>query len=309
MHKTTKTMQFIKNFTDLKAFISASSEKKVRVVAVCPHDDHTREAIEAAINEGLAEFTLVGTPDKMGALPSLAAHMIEEADTDRAAYLAVEEVRQGRADVMMKGLINTDNLLRAVLNKEHGLLPAGKVLTHITAAQIPGHHKLLFFSDAAVIPFPKPEQRTAQVGYLAQVCRALGIEQPRIALVHCTEKVSPKFPVTLDYEMLKEQCEQGLFGNAIVDGPMDAKTAVDIHSAQVKGIQSPIGGDADALLMPDIEAGNVFYKSLTCFAKAQIAGMLMGAACPVVLPSRGDSTESKLCSLALACATSIALKQ
>ncbi|MGN0223462.1 MAG: phosphate acyltransferase [Muribaculaceae bacterium] len=303
-------MQFIKDFTGLKAFVKASAIiNKVRVVAVCPHDDHTREAIEAAINEGLAEFTLVGSPDKMGTLPSLAAHLIEEADTDRAAYLAVEEVRQGRADVMMKGLINTDNLLRAVLNKEHGLLPAGKVLTHITAAEVPGRHKLLFFSDAAVIPFPKPEQRTAQVGYLAQVCRAFGIEQPRIALIHCTEKISPKFPVTLDYQMLKQQCAEGLFGCAIVDGPMDAKTAVDIHSAQVKGIDSPIGGDADALLMPDIESGNVFYKALTCFAHASIAGMLMGANCPVVLPSRGDSTESKLCSLAMACATAIALKQ
>lgn len=212
-------------------------------------------------------------------------------------------VRAGEADVLMKGLLNTDNLLRAVLDKENGLLPRGRVLSHITASQIPGHDRLLFFSDAAVIPFPTPEQRAAQVGYMAEVVRAFGIECPRIALIHCSEKSSPKFPVTADYAALKEQAAAEAFGCATIDGPMDVKTACDPHSGAVKGIVSPINGQADAMLMPDIESGNVFYKTLTCFAGATNAGMLVGTSAPVVLPSRSDSTRSKLYSLAMACLT------
>lgn len=299
-------MQFIRNFESLFGYLSDESRARVRVAVVCPHDDHTLEAVENALNEGFADFVLVGKAAVINNLSLLADHadrveLVEVEDPDEAARVAVGLVREGRADVLMKGLINTDNLLRAVLNKECGLLPKGNVLTHVTAAQIPGRDKLLFFSDAAVIPFPTLDQRVATVGYIADLCRSFGIETPRIALIHCSEKLSPKFPVTADYAELKERAADGAFGNAIVDGPMDVKTAVDAHSGAIKGIKSPIDGQADALIFPDIEAGNVFYKTITCFAGSLNAGMLMGTSAPVVVSSRSDTTRSKLCSLAMAC--------
>ncbi len=299
-------MQYIRDFESLFGYLSDESRPRVRVAVVCPHDDHTLEAVKGALDKGFADFVLVGKPEVINNLSLLADHadrveLVEIEDTDEAARTAVKLVREGRADVLMKGLINTDNLLRAVLNKENGLLPKGNVLTHVTAAQIPGRDKLLFFSDAAVIPFPTLDQRVAIVDDVARLCRNFGIETPRIALIHCTEKISPKFPVTEDYVEIKRRAAEGAFGQVIVDGPMDVKTAVDIHSGEVKGIVSPINGQADAVILPDIEAGNVFYKTLTCFAGSLNAGMLMGTSAPVMVSSRSDSTRSKLCSLAMAC--------
>jgi len=299
-------MQYIRDFESLFGYLSDKSRTRVRVAVVCPHDDHTLEAVKGALDEGFADFVLVGKAEVINNLPLLSTYAgrvetVNVDDPDEAARTAVGLVREGRADVLMKGLINTDNLLRAVLNKEAGLLPKGNVLTHVTAAQIPGRDKLLFFSDAAVIPFPTLDQRVAIVGDIADLCRRFGIETPRIALIHCTEKISPKFPITGDYVEIKQRAANGDFGSAIIDGPMDIKTAVDIHSGQVKGIVSPINGQADAVILPDIEAGNVFYKTLTCFACSLNAGMLMGTSAPVVVASRSDSTRSKLCSLAMAC--------
>lgn len=299
-------MQSIPNFESLLGHLADAPRRRVAVA--CPHDSHTVEAIEAALEKGFADFIFFGKADIIKALPLMdnyadRVELVGIDDTDEAARAAVEAVRTGRADVLMKGMLNTDNLLRAVLNKEHGILPAGNVLTHITAAQIPGRDRLLFFTDAAVIPFPTLPQRLAMVEAIAEVCRAFGIDEPRVALIHCTEKVSPKFPVSVDYTEIKEMAAQGRFGNIIVDGPMDVKVACDPHAGEVKGIVSPIEGRADALIMPDIESGNVFYKTFNCFAGALTAGMLAGTSAPVVLPSRGDSTRSKLCSLAMACLT------
>lgn len=295
-------MQEITSFQNLTRHLLAQPGPRRRVAVAFPHDDHTVSAVEAALQEGFADFILVGRADALRGLPFAGrVDIVDCPDADSAARAAVRLVRDGSADVLMKGLLNTDNLLRAVLDKEHGLLPPGGVLSHITASEIPGRGRLLFFSDAAVIPFPTPEQRTAMVAEMASTLRAFGIARPRIALVHCTEKSSPKFPVTADYAMLRGQCAAGLFGEAVVDGPMDVKSACDAEAAAIKGIDSPIEGRADALLMPDIEAGNVFYKTLTTFAGALNAGMLMGTGAPVVLPSRSDSTRSKLASLAMAC--------
>lgn len=299
-------MQSIRNFESLLGHLADAPRRRVAVA--CPHDSHTVEAIEAALAEGFADFIFFGKGDIIKALPLMDTYadrveLVEIDDTDEAARAAVEAVRLGQADVLMKGMLNTDNLLRAVLNKEHGILPQGNVLTHITATEIPGHDKLLFFTDAAVIPFPTLAQRIAMVKGIAGVCHAFGIATPKVALIHCTEKTSPKFPITIDYTELKRMAAEGEFGNAIVDGPMDVKVACDPHAGAVKGIESPIGGEADALIMPDIESGNVFYKTITCFAHSLNAGMLVGTSAPVVLPSRGDSTRSKLCSLAMACLT------
>ncbi len=279
-------MDPIRNFEQLTSHLQTVSERK-RVAVVCGTDDHTQYAINRAHKEGFAEFIMVG----------------EGLSTDDASREGVRLVRQGEADVLMKGIVNTDNLLRAILDKEQGLLPRGRVLTHLSVMKIPSYDKLLFFSDAAVIPSPTLEQKMAMIRYAIRSCECFGIEKPRIALIHCTEKVNPKFPHSVDYAKIVEMTREGEFGDAIIDGPMDVKTACESESGNIKGIHSPIGGEADVLIFPNIEAGNVFYKAVTCFAHADMAGVLQGTTCPVVLPSRSDSGLSKYYSLATACLT------
>lgn len=285
-----------------------SMAKCVTVAVACPADAHTEEVIERSISEEFAKFILVAVEQNAAVAERLHAKypdrtaIILATDVDDASRKAVAEVRQGRAQVLMKGTVNTDNLLRAVLNKECGLLEKGHVLTHIAVAEIPGLQRLLFFTDAAVIPYPTTEQFHAQLGYIADTYRSVtGNDCPRVALTHCTEKVSEKFPLTLSYEKLKKEAREGAFGSIEVDGPMDVKTACDAESGAIKGIASPVVGNADILIFPDIEAGNTFYKAITLFAKATVAGMLAGTTAPVVVTSRADTVESKFYSLATAC--------
>lgn len=280
-----------------------------RVAVVCPNDPHTEYAVLKALKAGIATFILV--PDEKHTACSEAIHRQYPQETeicvagtpDEAAAQAVQIVKKGEADILMKGLINTDNLLRAVLHKETGILPKGEVLTHITVTHIPTYPKLLVFSDAAVIPQPTLAQFKAIIRYAVHTSQSCGVEEPRIALLHCSEKINPKFQVTLDYVELKECALRGEFGRVQMDGPMDVKTACDIQSGNIKGMTSPVVGNADILIFPDIEAGNTFYKTITLFAGADMAGILRGPICPVVVTSRSDSGLSKYYSLALACLT------
>ncbi len=275
-------MKTIHNFEELRERLRQG--EPCRVAAIEATDSHSSEAVETAVREGWAKVTNLTT-----------------GDPQRSADEAVQMVRNGEADVIMKGIINTDVLLRAVLNKEHGLLPKGNVLTHLSAIYLPMLGRIILMGDPAVIPYPTLEQREAMIRYTVKLAAAYGIEKPRIALIHCTEKVSEKFPLTLDYVQLIEKSKRGEFGKAIVDGPTDLKCAICKESADIKGIVSPLEGRADMLMMPDIEAGNVFYKTLTAFTDAQLAVGLMGATCPISLTSRSDSMETKLNSLAMAC--------
>ena len=299
-------MQSITNFDGLVALLR-SMPKRRRVAVVCPGDSHTEYVIKRALDEQVADFVLVnGGECRWDVAEVCRRHPgrveVRTAGTpDEAAREAVAIVRSGMADVLMKGCINTDNMLHAVLDKECGLLEQGRVMSHVTVVQAPGYGKLLFATDVAVIPRPTTEQFDAMVRYAVSVCRAFGVGAPRVALVHCTEKVSEKFPHTLSYEELKRRARNGDYGNAMVDGPMDVKTACDAGSGQIKGICSPVAGSADVLVFPNIESGNVFYKTVSFFGKAAMAGMLCGTTAPVVLASRADSGESKYNSLALAC--------
>lgn len=299
-------MQYTQDFSQLINQVKSIGRRK-KVALVCPNDSHTEYVINRALEEEIADFTLVLGGTRTDFIDQLISkypghiEIIETENPDAAAATAVKIVRDGKAEVLMKGTINTDNLLRAVLNKEYGLLEKGRVMTHVTVAHIPAYDKLLVFSDAAVIPHPTEEQFDAILGYVVEVCRRLGTSCPHIALMHCTEKVSEKFPHTLSYEMLKEKARGGQYGEVEVDGPMDVKTACDKDSGDIKGISSPVVGNADALIFPNIESGNVFYKTITLFANAQTAGMLYGTIAPIVVASRADSGESKFYSLALAC--------
>ena len=297
-------MKTINTFDELVAHLGSRTDKR-RVAVVCPNDESTQYAVCRAIDEGFVNAILVGCTEEAKAVfakyDATRVEYVEAADADDAARKAVALVREGKADVLQKGLLNTDNLLHAVLNKETGILPKGRVLTHLTCAQIPGQDKFLFFTDPAVIPHPTAEQRVEQLKYVVETCHAMGIEEPRIGLINCTEKVNEKyFPHTVEYRELIARVEKGEFGRCIVDGPLDLKTCLSAEALHKKGINSPLEGKADAVIFPDLQAGNVFYKTITLFCGASCAGILRGPMCPVVLPSRGDSKASKFYSLALA---------
>ena len=276
-------MQPIRTLNDMIVFLRERGDRK-RVAVVSASDASTRYAVEKGKEMGFIEPVFIDGNDK-----------------DECARRAVAMCRNGEANILMKGLINTDVLLRAILDKEKGIIRPGHVLTHVAMAEIPKYDKLLFFTDAAVIPVPTPTQRRQQIHYMNYVCHALGIEEPRISLIHCAEKVSAKaFPYTADYMDIIAEAQTGKFGRCIIDGPLDLKTSLDAVSLHEKGIRSVIDGQADALIFPDIVAGNVFYKTLTLFAYAKTAGVLQGTQCPCVVSSRADSPESKFYSLALA---------
>ena len=293
-------MKAIENFEELIAYLGGGMEPK-RVAVVCPYDESPQQAVQRAMDEGFVKPILVGDPKLMGGalkdVPRLKA-----TDDDDAAAKAVELVRQGMADVLMKGLLNTDNLLRAVLNKQTGILQQGKVLTHLTCAQLPDYDKLLFMTDVAVIPQPTKEQREQQLRYVLRLCRSMGIKQPGVALINCSEKVNERhFPHTVEYLELVKDAKEGKYGECIVDGPLDLKTSLSSRALKKKGLSSPLRGHADALIFPDIQAGNVFYKTITLFCRATTAAILAGPDVPVVLTSRADDVDSKFYSLALAC--------
>lgn len=294
----------MKNFSQL---VEEIRKVRKRIALICPNDEHSYYIVERCLKEELTDFLLIVERSHRAhgeALRSLSpAHvqLFEVDSLEEAARKGVMLVHEGQADVLMKGLINTDILLRAVLNKEYGLLVEGGILSHVAVAEIPSYPKLLFFSDAAVIPRPNLKQFDAMLRYDIDACHRCGIATPRVALIHFTEKEHAKFPHTLDYVALKQRASEGVYGDAIVDGPMDVKSACDISSCHDKHIHSPIEGQADVLIFPNIESSNVFYKTLTLFAGSRIAAVLRGTAVPVVVTSRADSGLSKYHSLALAC--------
>ena len=298
-------MTNINNFEDLILHLSQRGTRK-RVAVVWAEDESTQKAVTKALEKGFVDVTFVGCVEQLQQLDELKPYQdhisyVDVNDRDEAAKTAVALAREGKVDVLMKGLINTDNMLHAVLNKETGILPRGNVLTHVTTIHIPGFDRLLFFTDAAVIPYPTHEQRIQQVRYLVELCHNFGIEEPRVSLINCSEKVNEKFfPFTVGYKEIIDMGKNGDFGPCIIDGPLDVKTSCDLHSLQTKGINSPLEGKADVLVFPDIQAGNAFYKALTLFAKAETAGILCGPLAPVVIPSRSDSPACKFYSLAVA---------
>ena len=281
--------------------------KMKKVALACPHDAHTQEVIVKALECGLARFSLFAHADLQPSFTNAVAAYQERvtvvscADAEDAARKAVAEVKAHRADILMKGSLNTDVLLRAALDKQTGILESGRVMSHIAVSHIPGREKPLVFSDAAVIPRPTLGQFDAIVSYCVEACRKIGVSRPKVALINFSEKVNPKFEHTLSYQEIIRRAENGRYGDVVIGGPMDVKTACDAESGMIKGIVSPVVGNADILIFPNIESGNTFYKTISLFADAITAGWLVGTEVPVVVSSRADSVESKFSSLTLAC--------
>jgi len=278
-----------------------------RLVAAYANDAHTIEAVYHAVEAGIVEATLVG--DEATIKEVCKSHnfdvskfrIVQEADEMKAGAVAVALINKGEGDILMKGLLSTDKYMRAILNKENGLMPSAKsILSHVTVIENPLYHKLIICSDVAIIPAPDLNQKIAQTNYLIQTAKALQIEKPKIAIIAATEQMLPGMQACVDAAMIAKMAERGQIKGAYVDGPLSLDTALDKESADIKKLTSPVAGDADCLLFPNIETGNVFYKSNTKLANSELGAMVMGAKVPCILTSRGDSAKSKMYSIALA---------
>ncbi len=299
-------MNVISSFTELTSHLKSINCRK-RVAVANATDTHTLDAVLMAVDAGIVEAFLIGdvaaieSPRLFEHDLSPFIHIIDKPDVLEATLEAVRMVKSGEADILMKGLVNTDVLLRAILDKEKGLLPAGKVLSFSAALEIPGYHKLLFFADPVVIPSPNIIQRTVMIKYAIETASKFGISKPKIALLHATEVANPKIQYMQDYLDIKEEWRNGEFGDVILDGPLDVFLALDAERGKLKNVSTPVLGDADILIFPNFESANIFYKGLSLFAGAEMGGLLQGTDKPVVLTSRSESVQSKFYSIAMAC--------
>ena len=278
-----------------------------RMVAAWGVDGHTVAAAGKAVALGLADVTLVGDE-------AMIAKACEQEGVDKSCFTvlhnpeemssvaqAVGMVRNGEGDFLMKGLCSTDKFLRAILNKETGLLPPKGTLTHCTTLEIPGYHKLLFVGDVAVIPAPDIKQKQINMECLVRTAKAVGVELPKVAIIAATEQVLTSQPASVEAAMLSKMVERGQIKGCVADGPLALDVAIDMESVKIKGLVSPVAGDADCLLFPNIESGNVFYKANSKLVPGvKQAGILVGAKVPCVLSSRADSIDTKLNSIAIA---------
>ena len=282
------------------------SKPRKRLVAAYANDAHTIEAVAAAVQAGIVEATLVGDRDTIlkvcqeQKVDASQFEIVQESVDTKAVATAISLINEGRGDILMKGLVTTDRYMRGILNKEKGLLPPKAVLSHVTVMQIPTYHKLLVVGDVAIIPAPDFNQKVARTNYLITIAKTLGIETPKVALLAATEQVSTGMPACVEAAVLSKMGDRGQIQGALLEGPLALDVAVNAEAAKIKKLTSQVAGDADCLLFPNIESGNVFFKTCTKFAKAELGAMVMGAKVPCILTSRGDSVKSKMYSIALA---------
>ena len=296
----------MKNFNDIFSVLK-SRESKKRMVAAWGVDDHTITAANFAVEQGLVDAILVGDKDMI-------ASVCEKEGIDQSKFTivhnpselgsisqAVSMINEGEGDFLMKGLCSTDKFLRAILNKETGLLPPKGVLTHCGVIEMPCYHKLLFVGDVAVIPAPDLKQKQIILDCLVKTAKSVGVATPKVAVIAATEQVLTSQPASVEAALLAKMADRGQIQGCVVDGPLALDVAIDKESAEIKGLVSPVAGDADCLLFPNIESGNVFYKANSkLVAGTRQAGILVGAKVPCVLSSRADSTDTKLNSIAVA---------
>lgn len=292
------------SFRDL---LEAAKKQPIkRMVVVNGVDVNTLEALDESVQMGFIKPILTGSQERIeGKLKSLnidaRKYEIINAESSKAATeIAVKFVHDGEADLIMKGMVSTDKFMRVLLKKEYGLLPSRATLSHIAVMDNPNYHKLLIFSDAGVIPYPDLKQKILMTEYLIKAAQGLGIEMPKVAVIAPTEQIIISIQSCMDGATIAKMSEHGQIEGGIVDGPMALDVAINKVAAEIKGFTSPVAGDADCLLFPNIDAANVFYKTNSKLCKAEMAGIIAGAKVPAVVSSRGDSEKTKLNSIALA---------
>lgn len=279
---------------------------KKRLVAAYANDDHTICAVSNAVDHGLIDATLVGDEAviaKICASENIDMKkfkIVHEPEDVKAAAKACDIINSGEGDILMKGLLPTDKYMRAILNKERGLCPPNVTLAHIAVMENPNYHKLLIASDCAIIPAPDLKQKQTILKYITTTAKALGIATPKVAFIAATEQMSAGMQACVDAAIIAKMVDRGQIKGCIADGPLSLDLAIDAEAVAIKGLNSPVAGDADCLLFPNIESANVFYKCCTKFDHSEIGAMVMGAKVPCVLSSRGDTSKTKLYSIALA---------
>lgn len=293
----------MKSFQEVLEKVKNNEMKKIAVAAA--QDEPVLEAIRDAKACGLADAVLVGDKEKIVAIADkihfdlTGIEIINEPDGTKAALKAVELVSSGKADMLMKGLLETSTILRAVLNKEVGLR-TGKLMSHVAVFEVPGYDRLLFVTDAAFNMYPDLKAKIDILNNAVSVAKAVGIETPKVAPICAVEVVNPDMPATVDAAILTQMNNRGQIKGCIVDGPLATDNALSEEAAKHKKISGPVAGKADILLLPNIEAGNVMYKTLSYTTNSKNGGILVGTSAPVVLTSRADSPETKMHSIALA---------
>jgi phosphate butyryltransferase len=292
----------IRNFTQLLEAALERAPKRVAIVG--GGQRQTLHAARLARGLGLAHCILIDSPAR---LESIAAEqgidlagmeLIEEDDMVQAAYKAVEMVHAEEVDLVMNGRALPVELMKAALDREKGLR-IGKVITDVSVFEIPGFDRLIFVSDVAIVVSPNLAQKVAIVQNAIDTAIELGVERPRVAILAATEMVNPEMPANMDAANLSKMAERGQIRGGLVDGPLALDNAISLKAAEMKGINSQVAGHADILITPNVESGNILAKALTYFAKGHMAGVVVGAKCPVVMPSRSDPPQQKMLSLAL----------
>lgn len=292
----------MKNLTELLKLAENNQKKTLSVAAA--HDKEVLKAVTEAVKLNIINAILVGDSEKIHEISKEEnldlnnVQIIDEKDTVKSAAKAVALVSEGKAQYIMKGILGTSDLLRAVLNKDAGLR-GNSLLSHVMIYEVPAYHKLLFLTDGGMVPYPELNDKIDIIKNAVQVAHSLGIDCPKIAPICAVEVVNPSMQATMDAASLTQMNKRGQIKGCIVDGPLGFDNAISKEAASHKGIISDVAGDADILLVPNIESGNFLGKSLTYFSGAESAGVIVGAKCPVVLVSRADSAKSKLYSIAL----------
>lgn len=297
----------METLSELVQQAAALSNRPCTAVA-CAADADVLESVELAVSRGLATFKLYDDKKQLletiqSKYPQLANHpdieLIDSEGMQHAAQLAVDAVSTGEAQVLMKGNLPTAALMKVALRKEAGLR-TGNVLSHVAAFEIPGYDKLYFVTDSAMSITPDLQVKAQIIQNAVTVARACGIDIPVVVPLAAVESVNPAMQATLDAASLTMMNQRGQLKNCIVEGPMALDNAISPEAAQHKGLSGPAAGKADILVAPNLEAGNILYKSLTYFARAKVGGIIQGASAPIVVTSRADNAETKLHSLALA---------
>ncbi|MDR2084560.1 MAG: phosphate butyryltransferase [Bacteroidales bacterium] len=299
-------MNRITSLNEITAVLKQKS-RKFKIAVACGHDSNTINALAKAAEHSFALPILVGKKNliiniiKENNLNENLFQIIDEQNDIKALNIALEMVKTDKADIFMKGLIGTDKFLQAVLHKEKGLMKPKAVMSYVCAVEVPKYHKLLFITDTAVLPYPDLDQKISMLKYSIEMTKQFGIEKPKVALIGSSEKASIKDTYSADYSVMCKMVDRKQLPDCVIDGPIDVFLACDKESVEIKGVPTPVNGDADILLFPSLEACNSFYKGLMLFAGGELAGLIQGTTKPVVVMSRSESEKSKYYCVALAC--------
>ena len=297
----------LKSFAEMAERVAACSQKTV--VLAGADDPHALEAVLAAHEKGCIDYLLVGEKDKTIEVASTLGKTVDQSrivpaeSGVPAAIAAVRQIREHRGDFLMKGKMTTSDLLKQVVNKEHGI-PGPGIMSHIAILEAPAYHKLMFFSDAGMILRPTLAQKVSILENALTFLKKLGYDRPKVGVLAAAEMVNPKDPTSTDAAQLKELWENGRFPDCILEGPISFDLATVSEMAAAKNYESPVSGDVDLFLVPDYTAGNLLCKGIILMGNAKMAGCVLGAQAPVVLTSRGASEEEKYFSLLLCAALS-----